>query len=92
MKKERIELILLITSAIACMIDLLCMALQIETLPYYFLKLYYIPVFAYMLYSNARSDMQYKKALIRQQMNASKAAEQEQFLEDYAKFVSEVHK
>ena len=92
MKKERIELILLITAAIACMMDLFCMALQIQSIQYQWLKAYYIPVFAYMMYSNARSDMEYKKAYIRQQIQASKAAEQEQFLEDYAKFVSEVHK
>lgn len=92
MKKERIELIVVITAMLAFAVDVISLALQVQTIPFQFLRLYYIPVFAACLYDNAKSDMECKKAVIHQKIQESKAEHQERFLEDYAKFVSEVHK
>lgn len=91
MKKERIELIVMLTACMAFAVDVIGLALQVQ-IPLGFLRLYYVPVFAMCLYSNAKEDMEHQKAAIRKDLEASRTAQHERFLEDYAKFVSEVHK
>lgn len=90
--KEKRELIVIATAMIAFAFDVMSLALQVQTIPFQFLRLYYIPVFAKCLYDNAKADVECKKAAIRQKIEERKAEHQERFLEDYAKFVSEVHK
>ena len=89
--KETRELILIITAMIAFAVDVIGIAVQIETLPLQLLRLYYIPVLAICLYHDAVADVKRQKAMIRHEIQQSRKASEQRFLEDYARFVSEVH-
>ena len=90
--KEMREEIIIIAAMLAFGIDAICMALQIQTLPYWVLRLVYMPVFVWFSYSSIKTDIQHRKELFRLRIQTSRKEAAERFVEDYAKFVSEVHK
>lgn len=92
MKKDIIVTIIAFTALIAAMTDMFGLALQIQTFPLWILRLYYVPAFAYYLYETAQADMARQKEEDRRQAEYFRKKREQQFIEDYAKFVSEVHK
>jgi hypothetical protein len=92
MNKDTIVTIIAFTALIAVMIDIFGAALQIQTLPLWLLRFYYVPAFAYYLYATAKTDMERQKEIDRQQAEYFRKKRQQEFVEEYAKFVSEVHK
>ena len=90
--KGKKEMIIMVTAMLAFTIDVMALAVQVQTIPCQFLRFYYIPVFLFFLYSNAREDMQKQKEMIRNDIQQSRNSSEQRFLEEYAKFVSEVHK
>lgn len=91
-KKDMIETIAIVVAFFALTFDIAALALQIQTLNTAWLRLIYIPVFAYNVIQTAIADMQTQRIRIRQERDMSRERAKQQFLEDYAKFVSEVHK
>lgn len=92
MNKDMIVTIIAFTALTAVMIDIFGLALQIQTLPLWLLRFYYIPAFAYYLYATAKADMERQKEIDRQQAEYFRKKRQQEFVEEYAKFVSEAHK
>ena len=91
-KKDMIETAAIVIAFFALTFDIAAIALQIQTLNTAWLRLIYIPVFAYSIIQTAIADMQTQRVRIRQELDMSRARAEQQFLEEYAKFVSEVHK
>lgn len=92
MKKDVIVTIIAFTALIAAMTDMFGLALQIQTFPLWILRMYYVPAFAFYLICTAQADMARQKEIDRQQAEYFRKKREQQFIEDYAKFVSEVHK
>lgn len=90
--KETRDLIIVVIALLAFGGDAMCMAVQIQTLPYWMLRMIYIPVFVISIYSSIKADMKHRKELFRMRIIESRKEATERFVEDYAKFVSEVHK
>lgn len=91
-KKDMIEGTAIVLAFLALVIDITAIALEIHTLNTAWLRFIYIPVFVYNVIQTARADMKVQREHIRQLNEWRKARNEQQFLEDYAKFVSEVHK
>lgn len=92
MNKDTIITIIAFTALIAAMSDIFGLALQIQTFPLWILRAYYIPAFTFYLYATAQADMKRQKEIDRQQAEYFRKKREQQFVEEYAKFVSEVHK
>lgn len=90
--KEIRDLIMIIVAMLAFTVDVMGMALQIHLLPYWMLRIIYISVLAMNTYSNAITDMKHRKTILRHEIQRSRAEATERFVEEYAKFVNEVHK
>lgn len=92
MKKDEIITAISVIAVIALAFDVFAIALQIHTLPLWLLRIYYIPALALYFVYTAQEDMKHQKELDRLQADHFRRKHEQQFLEDYAKFVSEVHK
>lgn len=92
MKKDEIITAISVIAVIALAVDVFAIALQIHTLPLWILRLYYIPAIVVYLCFTAQEDMRHQKEVDRLQADYYRKKNEQQFLEDYAKFVSEVHK
>lgn len=92
MKKDEIITAITLIAVIALGFDIFGIALQIHTLPLWLLRIYYIPSLALYFVYTAQEDMRHQKELDKLQANYYKRKREQQFIEDYAKFVSEVHK
>lgn len=92
MKKDEIITAITLIAVIALAFDIFGIALQIHTLPLWLLRIYYIPALALYFVYTAQEDMRHQKELDKLQANYYKRKREQQFIEDYAKFVSEVHK
>jgi hypothetical protein len=92
MKKDEIITAITLIAVIALGFDIFGIALQIHTLPLWLLRIYYIPALALYFVYTAQEDMRHQKELDKLQANYYKRKREQQFIEDYAKFVSEVHK
>ena len=91
-RKDMIEAVALVVAFLALTADLAAIALQVQMLHTAWLRLIYIPVFAYSVIQTALADMQAQRIQMEQENIIRKAREEQRFLEEYAKFVSEVHK
>lgn len=92
MKKDEIITAISAIAVIALALDLFAIALQIHTLPLWLLRIYYVPALALYFIYTAQEDMRHQKEADRLQADYYRKKNEQQFLEDYAKFVSEVHK
>lgn len=92
MKKDEIITAITLIAVIALGFDIFGIALQIHTLPLWLLRLYYVPALALYFVYTAQEDMRHQKELDKLQANYYKRKREQQFIEEYAKFVSEVHK
>ena len=92
MKKDEIITAITLIAVIALAFDVFAISLQIHTLPLWLLRIYYIPALALYFVYTAQEDMRHQKELDKLQANYYKRKREQQFIEDYAKFVSEVHK
>lgn len=92
MKKDEIITAITLIAVIALAFDVFGIALQIHTLPLWLLRIYYVPALALYFVYTAQEDMRHQKELDKLQANYYKRKREQQFIEDYAKFVSEVHK
>ena len=92
MKKDEIITAITLIAVIALAIDIFGIALQIHTLPLWLLRIYYVPALALYFVYTAQEDMRHQKEADRLQAYYYRKKNEQQFLEDYAKFVSEVHK
>ena len=92
MKKDEIITAISLIAVIALALDVFAIALQIHTLPLWILILYYVPALILYGFYTAQEDMKHQKELDRLQADHFRRKREQQFLEDYAKFVSEVHK
>lgn len=92
MKKDEIITAISAIAVIALALDLFAIALQIHTLPLWLLRLYYVPALALYFVYTAQEDMRHQKEADRLRACYYRKKNEQQFLEDYAKFVSEVHK
>lgn len=92
MKKDEIITAITLIAVIALALDMFAIALQIHTLPLWLLRLYYVPALALYFVYTALEDMRHQKELDKLQANYYKRKREQQFIEEYAKFVSEVHK
>ena len=54
--KETRDLIIVVVALLAFGGDAMCMAVQIQTLPYWMLRMIYIPVFVISIYSSIKAD------------------------------------
>ena len=90
--KGKIETAALAIAALMIGFDIMAMALEFHTTLQICLRFIYIPVFAYNGIQTAIADSRHQKEQYRQLDIIRKKKAQQQFLEDYAKFVSEVHK
>ena len=92
MKKDEIITAITLIAVIALALDVFAIALQIHTLPLWLLRIYYVPALALYFVYTAQEDMRHQKELDKLQASYYKRKREQQFIEDYAKFVSEVHK
>lgn len=92
MKKDEIITAVSVVAVIALALDVFAIALQIHTLPLWLLRIYYVPALILYGFYTAQEDMKHQKELDRLQADRFRRKREQQFLEDYAKFVSEVHK
>ena len=92
MKKDEIITAVSVVAVLALALDVFAIALQIQTLPLWILRLYYVPsLIIYGCYT-AQEDMRHQKEIMKIQSIQAKKKQEQQFIEEYAKFVSEVHK
>ena len=91
-RKDMIETVALIIAFLAVTADVTAIALQIHTLHNAWFRIIYLPIFAYSVIQTAIADMQTQRIQMEQENIMRRARQEQQFLEDYAKFVSEVHK
>ena len=92
MKKDEIITATTIIAVIALALDVFAIALQIHTLPLWLLRIYYVPALILYGYCTAQEDIRHQKELANMQAEYMKKKREQQFIEEYAKFVSEVHK
>ena len=72
--------------------DVMTVAVEIHSVVIICTRFIYVPVFAYSLVQAAIADVRQRKEYYKQLDVIRRKKEQQKFLEDYAKFVSEVHK
>ena len=92
MKKDEIITAISVIEVIALALDVFAIALQIHTLPLWLLRIYYVPALILYGYCTAQDDIRHQKELAKMQAEYMKKKREQQFIEEYAKFVSEVHK
>ncbi|HPY85578.1 MAG TPA: hypothetical protein PLS20_11170 [Ruminococcus flavefaciens] len=92
MKKDEIITAISVVAVIALALDVFAIALQIHTLPLWLLRIYYVPALILYVFCTAQEDIRHRKELAKMRAEYMKKKREQQFLEDYARFVSEVHK
>lgn len=90
--KDKIETAALFTAMILLAFDIFAMAIEIHSTVLICTRLIYIPVFIYSGIQAAIADQKQQKDYNRQLDIIRRKKAQQKFLEEYAKFVSEVHK
>lgn len=90
--REKIETAALFTAMILLAVDVFALAVEIHSMVLVCTRLIYIPVFIYSGIQAMIADQKQQKNYNRQLDEIRRKKAQQKFLEDYAKFVSEVHK
>ena len=90
--REKIETAALFLALVLFAIDIMAIAVDLHSMIIICTRLIYIPIFIYSGIQAAIADQKQQKDYNRQLDIIRRKKAQQKFLEDYAKFVSEVHK
>lgn len=90
--RDKIETAAVFIALFLFAFDVMAVALEIHSVVIACTRIIYIPVFAYSLVQAAIADVRQRKEHYKQLDVIRRKKAQQKFLEDYAKFVSEVHK
>lgn len=90
--RDKIETVALVIAMILLAVDIMAIAVEIHSAVFMCTRFIYVPVFVYSGIQAAISDQKQQKNYNRQLDEIRRKKAQQKFLEDYAKFVSEVHK
>ena len=90
--RDKIETAAVFIALFLFAFDVMAVALEIHSVVIACTRIIYIPVFAYSLVQAAITDVRQRREYYKQLDVIRRKKEQQKFLEDYAKFVSEVHK
>ena len=90
--RDKIETVAMFMALALFTFDVMAIAFELHTALQICLRFIYIPVFIYSGIQAAVTDSKQQKEHYRQLDIIRRKKAQQKFLEDYAKFVSEVHK
>ena len=90
--RDKIETAAVFIALFLFAFDVMAVALEIHSVVIACTRIIYIPVFAYSLVQAAITDVRQRREYYKQLDVIRRKKAQQKFLEDYAKFVSEVHK
>lgn len=90
--RDKIETVAMFIALALFTFDVMAIAFELHTALQICLRFIYIPVFAYSLVQAAITDVRQRREYNKQLDVIRRKKAQQKFLEDYAKFVSEVHK
>ena len=90
--RDKIETAAVFIALFLFAFDVMAVALEIHSVVIACTRIIYIPVFAYSLVQAAITDVRQRREYNKQLDVIRRKKAQQKFLEDYAKFVSEVHK